>query len=88
MCIYVERLRNGDVDQMLYKHYGRLCKHGKTSRDAWKDNMSRAIYLWNKRGVMRMYKDYRRKYSLETSAILVRQFAWNTWVTSKLKGRA
>ena len=41
MCIYVERLRNGDVDQMLYKHYGRLCKHGKTSRDAWKDNMSR-----------------------------------------------
>ena len=50
--------------------------------------MSRAIYLWNKRGVMKMYKDYRKTYDLSTSAMLVRDFAMRIWVESKLRSRA
>lgn len=85
---YIERLNNGDVDQMKYKHYGKLYKHSKSTRDYWKDNMSRAIYLWNKRKVMRLYKKYRHVYDLSTSSMLVRDFAWDMWVKSKLRGRA
>jgi hypothetical protein len=85
---YIDNLNNGDIDQMKYKHYGKLHKHGVQTRDFWKENMARAIYLWNKRGVMRMYKDYRKTYDLGTSSMLVRQFAWDMWVQSKLRSRA
>jgi len=85
---YIDNLNNGDIDQMKYKHYGKLHKHCKSTRDYWSENMSRAIYLWNKRGVMRMYKDYRRTYDLSTSAMLVRRFTWDMWVQSKLRSRA
>ena len=88
MCKYTDRLNNGDVDQMKYKHYGKLYRRGEKTRSCWKDNMSRAIYLWNKRGVMRMYKDYRKTYDLSTSAMLVRRFTWDMWVQSKLRSRA
>ena len=88
MCKYTDRLNNGDVDQMKYKHYGKLYRHGEKTRSCWRDNMSRAMYLWNKRGVMRMYKDYRKTYDLSTSAMLVRQFTWDMWVQSKLRSRA
>ena len=84
MCKYVERLNNGDVDQMKYKHYGKLHKHGKQTRDYWHDNIKRAIDLWNKSDVMKKYKAYRMIYDLSTSSMLVQRYAFQEYVHSKL----
>ena len=88
MCKYVERLNNGDVDQMKYKHYGKLYRHGKQTRDYWHGNIHRAIHLWNKSDVMKKYKEFRMIYDPSTSSMLVRRSAFDVYVQSKLKGRA
>ena len=87
MCKYVERLNNGDVDQMIYKHYGKLYKHSKQSRSYWKENISNAVRLWNDtplaEPIRDVYKDLRTKYELNTSSFLLNKIAFERWCASK-----